>query len=109
MTDSEIVLLYSTFPDMASARAVARALIEAKLAACVNILPPVTSVYEWQGRVETDVETVAFIKTQADLADAAIDEARKQHPYEVPCFLKLPIDGGNADYLEWVRGQTKAQ
>lgn len=107
MADSEFVFVYSTFPDAASAEAVAEALVRAKLAACVNIHGPITSVYEWKGTVERETEIAAFIKTRSDLADAVIAEARKLHPYDVPCFLKLPIAGGNDDYLAWAREQTK--
>ncbi len=107
MTDSEFVFLYSTFPDEASARRVAEALVGAKLAACVNIHGPMTSLYEWQGKLETTAEYAALIKTRRTLADAAIAAARPLHPYSVPCFLVLPIESGNAEYLDWARAQTK--
>jgi periplasmic divalent cation tolerance protein len=106
MSDSEFVFLYSTFPDQASARLVAEALVTAKLAACVNLSAPTTSLYEWQGKLETGPEIAAFIKTRRALVDAVIAAARPLHPYSVPCFLILPIEGGNADYLAWVRVQT---
>jgi len=103
---SEFVFLYSTFPDEASAKRVAEALVNAKLAACVNISAPMTSVYEWQGKLETGPEVAIFIKTRRDLTDAVIAAARPLHPYTLPCFLILPIEGGNADYLAWARAQT---
>jgi periplasmic divalent cation tolerance protein len=106
MTDGEFVFLYSTFPDEASARAVAEALVTARLAACVNIMAPMTSVYEWQGKLETGPEVAAFIKTRRTLVDEVIAAARQLHPYTVPCFLTLPIDGGNEDYLAWARART---
>jgi periplasmic divalent cation tolerance protein len=101
----ELVFLYSTFPDQASARRVAEALVKAKLAACVNILP-MTSVYEWQGKLETGPEVAAFIKTRAALVDDVMAAARPLHPYSVPCFLVLPIEAANPDYLAWARAQT---
>jgi periplasmic divalent cation tolerance protein len=104
---SEFVFIYSTFPDETSARRVAEALVTAKLAACVNLSATMTSVYEWQGRLETGPEVAAFIKTRRALADEVIAAARPLHPYSVPCFLILPIEGGNEDYLAWARGQTK--
>ncbi len=107
MPDSEFVFVYSTFPDADAARRVAEALVTAKLAACVNITAPMQSVYEWDGKLCRETEVAAFIKTRADLADAAIAAARPLHPYVLPCFLKLPITGGNDDYLEWVRAQTR--
>ncbi len=106
MSDSEFVFLYSTFPDEASAKRVAEALVTAKLAACVNISAPMTSVYEWQGKLETGPEVAAFIKTRRSLVEEAVAAARKLHPYTLPCFLILPIEGGNADYLAWAREQT---
>jgi len=102
---SEFVFLYSTFPDEASAKRVAEALVTAKLAACVN-LAPLTSIYEWQGKLESGPEVAAFIKTRRALLDQAIAAARPLHPYTVPCFLTLPIEGGNEDYLDWARAQT---
>ena len=104
---SEFVFVYSTFPDAEAARRVAEALVTAKLAACVNITAPMQSVYEWDGKLQHDSEVAAFIKTRAELADAVIAAARPLHPYTVPCFLKLPIAGGNDDYLAWARTQTE--
>ena len=103
---SEFVFLYSTFPDERSARAVAEVLVTAKLAACVNIMAPMTSVYEWQGKLETGLEIAVLIKTRRALVEDVIATARPLHPYTVPCFLTLPIDGGNEDYLTWARAQT---
>ena len=106
MNDSEFVLVYSTFPDEATARRIGEMLVTARLAACVNIQPPMLSIYEWQGKLETVPETAAFIKTRRALADAAIAAARRLHPYAVPCFLVLPVAGGDPDYLAWLRAQT---
>jgi len=103
---SEFVFVYSTFPDEAAARRVGQALVSAKLAACVNIYPPMTSIYEWQGKLETGPEVAAFIKTRRTLVEKVMEAARPLHPYTVPCFLVLPIAGGNEDYLAWARSQT---
>jgi len=103
---SEFVFVYSTFPDAETARRVAEALVAARLAACVNIYPPMQSVYEWDGALQHDSEVAAFIKTRAELVDEVIALARPLHPYTVPCFLVLPISGGNDDYLAWARAQT---
>jgi periplasmic divalent cation tolerance protein len=109
VSHGEFVFVYSTFPDAGAARTVAEALVAAKLAACVNIYPPMTAIYEWNGRMETATEVGVFIKTRRVLADRAIETARPLHPYTVPCFLVLPIDGGNDDYLAWARAQTDAR
>ena len=105
-TETKLVFVYSTFPDRAAAERVGRALVEARLAACVNILAPMTSIYEWEGKIETTGEVAVFIKTRRELAARAIETARPLHPYIVPCFLVLPIADKNADYLAWVRTQT---
>ena len=107
MSESEFVFVYSTFPDRATAEKTGRALVEAKLAACVNVFAPMTSIYEWEGKLESSKEFAVFIKTRGELADRAIRAARPLHPYTVPCFLVLPIAGGNDDYLAWARGQMK--
>ena len=106
MPETEFVIVYSTFSDAEAAKRVADILVREKLAACVNIHAPMTSVYEWQGKLETESEVAVFIKTRSSLADDAIAAARKLHPYTVPCFLKLPIAGGNDGYLDWLRAQT---
>jgi periplasmic divalent cation tolerance protein len=103
---AEFVLVYSVFPNRAVAEKIARVLLEEKLAACVNIFPPMTSLYEWEGKLETNRETAAIIKTRRTLADKLIETARPLHPYTVPCFLVLPVEGGNAAFLDWVRIQT---
>lgn len=108
MNDDEFVFVYSTFPDRESAEAVGHAIVTAKLAACVNIFPPMTSIYEWEGKINVGREHAMFIKTQRALAERAIGAARPLHPYRVPCFLILPIASGNEDYLSWARAQTQA-
>jgi len=107
MDRGELVFLYSTFPDTASAQKVGEALVDARLAACVNLYPAVTSIYEWEGKVEVASEVAAFIKTRRDLAQAATAAARPLHPYTVPCFLILPILGGNEDYVAWAQAHTR--
>jgi periplasmic divalent cation tolerance protein len=109
MNDSEFVFVYSTFPDQAAARRVGEMLVTSRLAACVNIYPPMHSLYEWQGKLESGPEVAAFIKTRRANVEDVIATARPLHPYTTPCFLVLPIEGGNADYLDWVQGQTKGQ
>ena len=109
MPDDELVFIYSTFPDEQSAKSLGRVLVEQGLAACVNVYPPMTSIYEWQGTIETAEETAVFIKTRRTLVDRVIAAARPHHPYDVPCFLVLPITSGNADYLAWAREQTRQE
>ena len=109
MNGSEFVFVYSTFPDEASARRVGEALVKERLAACVNIYPPMQSIYEWQEKLKSEPEIAAFIKTRRAKVDEVIAAARPLHPYTVPCFLLLPIAGGNEDYLAWARAQTQGK
>ena len=107
MSDTEFVFVYSTFPDEGAARRVGEALVTQRLAACVNIYPPMQSIYEWEGKLEAGPEVAAFIKTRRTLVDQVIATARPLHPYDTPCFLVLPICDGNDDYLTWARDRTK--
>jgi len=108
MATTEFVFVYSTFPDAESARRVADVLVREKLAACVNIHGLMTGVYEWQGKLESGPEFAAFIKTRRALVDRVMATAGPLHPYTVPCFLVLPVESGNEDYLAWARAQTAA-
>jgi periplasmic divalent cation tolerance protein len=100
------VLVYSTFPSAEAAETVGASLVDGGLAACVNILAGMTSIYIWQGARHRDSEVVMIIKTRARLADSAIAEARRLHPYTNPAFLVLPVEGGSADFLAWIAQQT---
>ena len=96
------VVVLTTVPESLDAGAFARVLVEERLAACVNILPVMTSVYQWQGKVEDGAERQLLIKTSA----ARIDELRARlialHPYDVPEFVVLEIAGGSTEYLSWI-------
>ncbi len=108
-TPSEFVFLYTTLPDHAAAEAIAKPLVEAKLAACVNILQGVRSIYIWNDALETASEVVALIKTRRSLVAAVEAEVAARHPYETPALLVLPIEAINAPYLAWARAQTVPQ
>jgi len=105
--NSGLIFVYSTFPDRASAERVAHALVERKLAACVNIHGPMKSVYPWEGKIEAAEEFAAYIKTRRVLASDVVTAATPLHPYSVPCFLVLPIAAGNPDYLAWVQREME--
>ena len=100
------VLVYSTYPSAAEAERIGGTLVDSGLAACVNILPGVTSIYVWEGKRQRDSEAAMIIKTRAALADRVIAEARKLHPYANPAFLVLPVAGGSADFMRWIGEQT---
>lgn len=108
MTD--IVFLYVTAPNSETAARIARALVEEKLAACVNIHGEMRSIYEWEGRVEIQLETPLFIKTTAAAANRARDRILELHPHDEPCVAAIPIarEGSSGGFLDWIAKTTKA-
>ncbi len=104
--NDKLVLIYATFPSAAEAERIGGQLVDAGLAACVNIFPGMTAIYVWEGKRQHDSEAAAIIKTRAELAEKAIAEARKLHPYTNPAFVVLPIAGGSQDFLRWIAEQT---
>lgn len=104
---SAIVAL-CTCPDAASAERIAAALVEGRLAACVNLLPGVRSVYRWRGAVERAEETLLLVKTTADRLEALTDRVRALHPYELPEIIAVDIAGGLESYLRWIEQETAA-
>ena len=101
-----VLLVVCSHPDPAAAETLAVALIEARLAACVNVLPGMRSVYRWQGGIESTQETLLLIKTTTDRLDALKESIVMTHPYAVPEILALPVDCGLDRYLDWVRTET---
>lgn len=104
--DDKPVLIYSTCPSAVEAERIGAALVDRGLAACVNIIPAMISIYVWEGKRQRDTEAVMVIKTRSHLADTAIAEARKLHPYTNPAFVVLPTGGGSDDFLRWIMEQT---
>lgn len=102
------VLIYATFPSAQEAERIGGALVDLGLAACVNILPGMTAIYVWEGKRQRESEAAMVIKTRADLAEAAIAEGRKLHPYSNPAFVVLPMSGGSEDFLRWIGEQTRS-
>jgi periplasmic divalent cation tolerance protein len=100
MTD--VVLVLSTVPDDASAETIARTLVEEKLVACANLLPPMVSIYRWKGAVERDTERQLVMKTTRALVPALETRLKALHSYELPEFVVLPVDSGSHGYLQWV-------
>lgn len=103
---SEPVIVYATFGSMEEAKKVAEDVVGRKLAACANIIPNVTSVYRWEGQINTDQEVVVIFKTVKDFARLLAEEVKRLNTYEVPAIVGLPIIGGDPDYLDWVTKET---
>ena len=106
MSVESVIVVLSTFPSAEVAAEVARSLVEERLAACVNIVPAVRSIYRWKGAVHDDAETLAIIKTTAARAAAMRARLVELHPYDVPEAIEVPIAGGHAPYLAWVIGEV---
>ncbi|WP_369414090.1 divalent-cation tolerance protein CutA [Paracandidimonas lactea] len=102
----DVVVLLTNAPDMLLAKRIAHVLVEERYAACVNLGAPGLSMYMWQGGLEGIEEVPMVIKTHASRAEAAAQRLRSLHPYDVPEILVLPVAGGSAAYLDWVRAQT---
>lgn len=105
---SEFVFLYTTLPDLDAVREISRALLADRLAACVNCSAAGTSFFEWEGEVQEEPELYALIKTRRACVDAAMARIAGLHPYDEPAILILPVEGGAASFLDWVRAQTGA-
>ena len=100
------LLVLTNCPDEESANAIALALVEERLAACVNILPRVQSVYRWQGAVESATEIPLLIKSTATNYPALEAAIRDRHPYQVPEIIALPVERGLPAYLDWIASET---
>jgi periplasmic divalent cation tolerance protein len=99
---SERLVVLSTVQRAEDAERIARVLVERGLAACVNIVPGVTSVYRWQGRIEAEAERLLVIKTRAQRFEELRRELVALHPYELPEVIALPLAAGHAPYLDWL-------
>lgn len=102
----EYVIVLTTLPNDADGVAFGRTLVEERLAACVNLLPAMESVYRWEGQVEQDRERQVIVKTSRERVVALWDRIRELHPYEVPEFIVLPITDGSDAYLRWLGEST---
>lgn len=101
MNDPQIV--FCTVPDEATAKQIASALVAEQLAACVNIVPGITSVYRWKGAIETAPELLLIIKTTLAVYTHLQDRIRALHPYELPEVIAVSLDQGLPEYLEWIK------
>ncbi len=101
-------MLYITAGSRDEAKKIGRALVEARLVACANIIDGMESVYWWEGKLTEDREAVLIVKTRAELVPAVTAKVKALHSYTVPCVVALPIQDGNPDYLAWVAAETAA-
>ncbi|MBI4697727.1 MAG: divalent-cation tolerance protein CutA [Nitrospirae bacterium] len=106
MINDEIVV-YITASNEDEAAQIAKALVEAKLAACVNIIKNIRSIYRWQGKIEDENEVLMIVKTRKELFSVLSLKVKELHSYSVPEIIALPIIEGSEDYLKWIKEATK--
>ncbi len=103
----ETVVLFITTPTTEEAQKIADVLLKQRKAACVNIVPSVSSSYWWQGKIESAQECLLIVKTKASVLNEVITLVKRAHSYTVPEIIALPIVGGNKDYLDWINKEVK--
>jgi len=106
-TNLEYSIAWITVPNQEVASSLSNVLLEGKLCACVNIIPGIQSKYHWKGEIQTDTELLLMIKTRTNLVQQIIECVKKNHPYEVPEVISVPIQAGNPAYLAWIGTSTE--
>ena len=101
------VLVYTTWPSIVEAEKAGRAIVERRLAACVNILPGMISHYWWQGKIERGEEAVMIVKTRASLAEQVSAAVKELHSYETPAIMTLPVESVDPDYHKWIVAEAR--
>ena len=107
MKDSNIKIVLCMFPDLDSARHIGTHAIENQLAACVNLIPKVESIYSWNNEINRDLEVLTIFKTTEELLDKLESAILELHSYDLPEIIVLPVEGGSKSYLEWITNSTK--
>ena len=103
----EEIVTFITAPNEDEAAGIARSLVEARLAACVNIVRNIRSIYTWQGNIEDDSEVLMIVKTRKSLFNALSAKVRELHSYDVPEIIALPVTEGSEEYLKWLKESTE--
>jgi periplasmic divalent cation tolerance protein len=99
---SDAVIVLTTIENTEEGERLARLLVELELAACVQLLPPMTSIYRWQGQIEQASEELLLIKTTREAYPGLETAIKQHHPYQTPELIVLPVEGGSKDYLDWL-------
>ena len=105
--EESFIVIYNTCPDSVTAESLAAKLLEEKRIACANILPGLKSRYWWEGKIQNDNEVLLVLKTKQTLFKAVEEIIKKNHPYQVPEIIALPILQGNASYLSWIHDSVR--
>ena len=108
MDKEDRIVIFVTTGTEAEAHNIAGQLIEHRMAACVNIVPGVDSTFRWEGKIETDRESLLIIKSKAGLLRKTVDLVKQLHSYEVPEIIAMPVIGGNEAYLQWIDNEVRS-
>ncbi len=100
-------IIYITAGSMDEARVIGRELVSTRLAACVNIIDGITSLYWWEGEIQEDREVTIIAKTKESLVPELIERVKSIHSYDCPCIVSLPIEDGNKPFLDWIKEETR--
>lgn len=100
-------IVYITTNSTEEAEIIGRNLVSRKLAACVNIIDNMKSIYHWEGKIESGEEVIIIAKTKKALVNEIIENVKTLHSSQVPCIVAIPIIDGNADFIQWIRNETK--
>jgi len=98
-------LVYVTTSKESESKKIARELLKEKLAACINIIPKIESLYLWKGEIEEDSESIMVIKTKSELVEQVIGRIEELHSYEIPCILEITVDNGSKNYLNYIESE----
>ena len=101
-----VVLIYMTARNLGEAKKIGGMLVEKRLAACINILGPIRSIYRWEGKIQNGREVAFLAKTKNAKVAKLIQQVKKIHSYSCPCIVAVPVPGGNADFLRWIEQET---
>ena len=105
-SSEKLCLVYITSGSLEEAKKIGQILVEQNLVACVNLLENMTSIYKWEDKLDEDLEVVIIGKTRKSLMPKLIETVNSLHSYDCPCILELPIQGGNPDFLNWIKSET---
>ena len=103
----KVNFIYMTAGSRQEAEKIGKELVASRLAACVNILDNMNSIYMWQGEVQEDSEVVIIAKTTEDRVPQLVEKVKSLHSYECPCIVSIPVSGGNQAFLDWIAGEVK--
>ena len=105
-SSEKLCWVYMTAGSIEEAKNIGQMLVEQNLAACVNLLENMISIYKWEEKLEESKEVIMIAKTRKTLMPKLIEKVNSLHSYDCPCILELPIQGGNPDFLSWIKSQT---